>query len=154
MFNKQLMQYQIFIKNPVTESALQKTFLPSRIKNKKCTSNYEAATKHSSTKTAVHKINSKIRKIFEKHPRRSPLPPKQQTEPAAVLEMRPYLSWEFPKHTYNRMTILRKTLEWLLPNISFTIKVKIPLQNLRIFAGKNIDLNFKIINFKIKIPLK
>ena len=36
------------------------------------------------------------------------------------------------------MTILRKTLEWLLPNISFTIKVKILLQNLRIFAGKNI----------------
>ena len=89
MFNKQLMQYQIFIKNPATESALQKTFLPSRIENKKCTSNYEAVTKHSSTKTAVHKIDSKIRKIFEKHPRRSPLPPKQQTEPAAVLEMRP-----------------------------------------------------------------
>ena len=37
---------------------------------------------------AVHKIN-KIRKILEKHPRRSPLPPKRQTEPVALLEMSP-----------------------------------------------------------------
>ena len=33
MFNKQLMQYQIFIKNPLTKCALQKTFLPFKIKN-------------------------------------------------------------------------------------------------------------------------
>ena len=35
MFNKQLMEYQIFIKTPPAESALQKTFLPYKIKNKK-----------------------------------------------------------------------------------------------------------------------
>ena len=33
MFNRQLMQDQIFIKNSPTESALQKTFLPCKIKN-------------------------------------------------------------------------------------------------------------------------
>ena len=36
-------------------------------------------------KTAVHTIN----KVLEKHPRRSPPPPKQQTVPAALLEMDP-----------------------------------------------------------------
>ena len=39
-----------------------------------------------------------------------------------------------------------------------TIKVKILFtkfaQNLRIFTGKNIVINFKIITLKIKIPLK
>ena len=33
MFNRQLMKDQIFIKNSPTESALQKTFLPCKIKN-------------------------------------------------------------------------------------------------------------------------
>ena len=78
MFNKELMRYHIFIKNPSAESALQKTFLPRKIKN----GNYEAATKGSSPKTGVHKINSKIRKALEKHPRRSVKrakpPPKRQ----------------------------------------------------------------------------
>ena len=40
-------------------------------------------------------------------------------DPAALLEMSP--PWEIPKYTQNRMTILRKTLEWVLPNIPFTI---------------------------------
>ena len=34
MFNKQLMQYQIFIKNPKAKNAFQKTFLPCKIKMK------------------------------------------------------------------------------------------------------------------------
>ena len=34
MFNKQLMQYQIFIKNPPAESAFQETFISCKIKNK------------------------------------------------------------------------------------------------------------------------
>ena len=42
----------------------------------------------------------------------------------------------------------------LLPNIPFTIKVKTQkFTKLRIFTGKNIVINFKIINLKIKIPL-
>ena len=34
MFNKQQIQYQIFIKNPLPKSALQKAFLPCKIKMK------------------------------------------------------------------------------------------------------------------------
>ena len=42
----------------------------------------------------------------------------------------------------------------LLPNIPFTIKVKTQkFTKLRIFTGKNIVINFKIINLKIKITL-
>ena len=47
------------------------------------------------------------------------------------------------------MTILKKTLELLLPNKPFTIKVKILFTK---FA--HIVINFKIINFKTKITLK
>ena len=62
------MQYQIFIEIPPTESALQETFPPWKIKNEKCTYNYEVATEGSSPKTAVHKIYNKIREILQKHP--------------------------------------------------------------------------------------
>ena len=42
----------------------------------------------------------------------------------------------------------------LLPNIPFTIKVITQkFTKLRIFTGKNIVINFKIINLKIKITL-
>ena len=42
----------------------------------------------------------------------------------------------------------------LLPNIPFTIKVKTQkFTKLRIFTGKNIVINFKIINLKRKITL-
>ena len=34
MFDKQLMQYEIFIKNPLPQSTLQKAFLPCKIKMK------------------------------------------------------------------------------------------------------------------------
>ena len=44
------MQYQIFIEIPPAESALQKTFLPWKIKNEKCTYNHEVATKGYFTK--------------------------------------------------------------------------------------------------------
>ena len=45
MFNKQLMQYQIFIKNPPTKCALQKTFLPFKIKNENSYWNFPIITK-------------------------------------------------------------------------------------------------------------
>ena len=73
------MQYQIFIKNPPEKSALRKTFLPCKIKNEKCTQNYEAATKASSPKAAVSKLNNKTIKILEKHPQKSSLSPERQT---------------------------------------------------------------------------
>ena len=57
---------------------LQKTFLSCKIKNEKCTKNYEAAIKGSSPKLAVHKIDNKIRNILERQPQRRPLPPKRQ----------------------------------------------------------------------------
>ena len=52
------------------------------------------------------------------------------------------------------MTILKKTLEWLLPNHHLQKHLKYYLQNLHIFAGKNIVINFKITNLKIKITFK
>ena len=79
-------------------------------------------------KTAVHAIDNKISKILKKHPRRSPTPTKTaDIVPPALLEMN--LTTGIPKSTYDyfvvpTMTILRKILEWLLPNIPFTIKVK------------------------------
>ena len=42
----------------------------------------------------------------------------------------------------------------LFPNIPFTIKIKTLFTKLRIFTGKNIVINFKIINLKIKPTLK
>ena len=62
------------------ESAFQKTFLPCKIKNENCAYNYKAATKDSSPKSFVHKINNKTRKILEKHAQRIPLPSKQLAE--------------------------------------------------------------------------
>ena len=67
----------MFIKNPLTKNALQRTFLPCKL-NEKCTKHYETVTKGSFPKKVVHMINNKI-KILEKHPQRSQLPPKQQT---------------------------------------------------------------------------
>ena len=48
------------------------------------------------------------------------------------------------------MTILRKTLEWLLPNIPFTIKVKKLFTKFAHVSGKNIVINFNIVNLKVK----
>ena len=76
--NKQLIQYQMFIKNPSAKSALQRTFLPDKL-NEKCIKKYEIATKGSSPQKAVHTIDNNIRKTLEKHPRRSQLSPKQQS---------------------------------------------------------------------------
>ena len=76
--NKQLIQYQMFIKNPSAKSALQGTFLTDKL-NEKCIKKYEIATKGSSPQKAVHTIDNKIRKTLEKHPRRSQLSPKQQS---------------------------------------------------------------------------
>ena len=61
-----------------------------------------------------------IRKILEKKPTTAKT---ADIEPAAFLEISSLPS--FLKYTLNRMTILGKTLEWPLPNIPFTTKVKI-----------------------------
>ena len=42
MFNKQLIQYQIFIKNTPAKTALQRAFLPCNLS--KCAQKYEPAT--------------------------------------------------------------------------------------------------------------
>ena len=62
------MQYMVFIKNPPAKNALQKSFLPCNIKIKNMLKISEAATKGSSPKVAIHKINNKRSKILEKHP--------------------------------------------------------------------------------------
>ena len=46
----------------------------------KCYGYIETAINSSSPKTAIHRINNKIRKIIEKQPRRNPLLPSQQTK--------------------------------------------------------------------------
>ena len=79
MFNKHLMQYQLFIKNPPTKSALQKTVLPYKIKMKSVPKIMKQPPRVGPPKTAVHTTFNKKSKIPEKHPRRSPPPPKRQT---------------------------------------------------------------------------
>ena len=70
------MQQQIFIKNPPAISALQKNFLSCKTKMKSVDKIMKQTL--SSPITAVHTVNNKISKILQKHPRRGPLPTKQQ----------------------------------------------------------------------------
>ena len=58
VFNKQLMQYQIFIKSQPASSALEKTFFSCKIKTKSVL-NIKAATKSSSPKPTVYTTNNK-----------------------------------------------------------------------------------------------
>ena len=51
------------------------------------------------------------------------------------------------------MTVLRKTLECCFQIYNLQLKLKYYLQNLRIFTGKNIAINFKIIIIYIYIYL-
>ena len=117
------MQNQIFIRSPPAKSALQKIFLLCKIKMKNCNSNIEAASKGSSLKTNIHKTNNRISKTLQKDPQRSPPSPKRQTH-------RLQLHWKWahpsiiPQAYPKSITITRKTLEWLPPEILFTIKVK------------------------------
>ena len=110
------MYYQIFIKNPPAKSALQKTFLSCKIKMKSVFKILKQPLR------AIERINNKISKILEKHQGRSPLPPKRQT-----YSLQLYWKWAprgIPQAYLKQMTIIRKTLEWLLPKILFTIKIK------------------------------
>ena len=118
------MQCQIFIKNLPVKSALQETIFPCKIKIISILKLTKAATKGSSPKTAVHIINNKISKILEKHPERSPLRPKWQTD-------RLQLWWKWAPYgnssstVYLEWLLIKKSLKCLLTKIRFTIKVKI-----------------------------
>ena len=76
--------------------------------------------KGSSPKTAIHTINNKtkyLRNIHEwAHFWHTTCNSTRNGLPTGIPQV--YLKW---------ITISRKTLEWLLPNIAFTIKVKILL---------------------------
>ena len=63
-----------------------------------------------------------ISKILEKNPSTTKT---ADIDPVAFLEIS--TSPGFLKYTLNKMTILRKTLEWPLPNIPFTTKIKITI---------------------------
>lgn len=79
--------------------------------------------KGSSPKTPFHKINNKINKILEEHLRRSKPPPKRQTYIQQLTGNEPPTG--IPKVSLILIVIIRKNLEWPLPKILFTIKVKI-----------------------------
>ena len=85
MFNEYLifiakyLSEQIFIRNPLVKSALQKTFVPYKIKIKSVLKILNQPLWIVPPKKAVNTINNEIRKILEKHPQMSPLPPKRET---------------------------------------------------------------------------
>ena len=84
MFNKYLifiaryLSEQIFFRNPVAKMALQKTFVPYKTKMKSVLKIMNQPLWTVPPKTTVNTINNEIRKILEKHPQRSPLPPKRE----------------------------------------------------------------------------
>ena len=76
MFNRQLTQYQLFIKNPPAKSVLKKTFLPCKIKMKNVLKIMKQPSRVVPRKQPFSQ-NNKISKILEKHSRKSPLQPKK-----------------------------------------------------------------------------
>ena len=126
MFNKQLTQYQLFIKNPTAKSALQKSFLPCKIKIKSVLKIMRQPPVLVSQNSCSHKIIIMIiiiiiiiSKILERHPRRNPLLPEQQK-----YSLQLYRKW-FPHGSSPSIPKMNDYFKEKTPNIPFTIKVKI-----------------------------
>ena len=97
MFNKQLLQYQLFIKNQTMKSALQNTFLPFKIKIKGVLKIMSQPPGLVPPKQLFTQKMIKEAKYLRKTHKGAHFHQTADIQPAALLEMRP--PQEFPKYT-------------------------------------------------------
>ena len=118
MFNKKLIKYQIIFNNPLARSDLHRAFLPCKLK-RKVHLKYETATKeHSLKNSSSH--NKYITYLSNTHEGAHA----HSNGRHSTCSSAGYWTIHGNSPSIYKITILKRILEWLLPNIPFTIRVK------------------------------